>query len=317
MLGRLLLLALATGACAGARPMTTLRDDDHDQAYLETRRREDGCRRDDVDRCCAEIEAGLDRAVKVGSMQDGAEQLELLALSCRRPYPETIALFRERDLPDRHERLPPRRGVSLSYDVQVDAGDRIYWAGAFIDRKQPVWEPVPPGPHDLDVEVHVLPTDGVGSNQLYRLRKRIAIAVPADKSVSLSVMVRRTLDTDPDRAFAMLVRGYAAKVEPELPPAPLGANVTKGALLTAGSIHAPTELFTPDGWTVMTKICVNSSGRVVLVEPLVKMHPRDVGSMIDWIIRQKHDPYRIDGVPTGYCYPIRFQVETPRRPRRR
>jgi hypothetical protein len=307
------LLLMMAGACAatGASPVgppPQLRDDGYDQAYLATRRREDGCRSEDVDRCCAEVERRLARAFAVGSMEDAAVQLELQALSCHRPRPEHIARFRARVAPEKAPDFQPGR-LSVRFDVRVSPEDRIYWAGAFVDGKQLITEPLDPGSHWLNVELHVLPISGIGADQLFRLRRRVQIEVPAAKTVEFSVMVRRTVDADPDRAFVMTVQGRAVEPTPaDAPKAFDPSSVTTGGILTMGAIHPPTELYDPSGWAVLTKVCVAATGRVESVEPLIRMHPRDVGALVDWVMRQKHRPAQIKGVPTPYCYPLRFEV---------
>jgi hypothetical protein len=49
-----LVLAVVAGCLAPIQP--GLRNDGYDQAYLTTRRQEDGCRKDTAVRCCAEIQ---------------------------------------------------------------------------------------------------------------------------------------------------------------------------------------------------------------------------------------------------------------------
>jgi hypothetical protein len=296
-----LLIFMAAGC---ARTSTTMRNDGYDQAYLTARRREEGCRIDNRDRCCADIERKLKEALEAGAMQEGAAQLELLALSCRKPEADLIARFRE----PAPENAPAEHapGVTLSYDVRLPAYDRLYWVGAFVDGKS-FPAPVAPGPHSLTVELHLLPLAGVGSGQLYRIRRSADIVVPAAKNVSMVVWVRRTADPDPDRAFLVLLKGTAKPEDQGQSGPAFNGRITKGYIVPAGQISPPAEL-TQGRWEVMAKVCVGADGKTELVRPIIRMHPRDVGALVDWIIRQRHEPYRLDGLPVPYCYPLRFEA---------
>jgi hypothetical protein len=311
----LTLFLAAMAACARtpvtpSGPQPTLRHDGYDQAYLATRRGQDGCHGGGFDLCCSSVEQHLLRALADDALEEAAVQLELQALSCQRPLPEHIARFR--DVPKGDSGARPVGRLSVGFAGQVAASDRIYWAGAFVDGKLQVSEPLAPGAHRLSVEMHVLPLSGVGEGQLYRLRRQVDFSIEAGKSTHFSVNLRRTVDADPDQAFLMTVQGKTredAPAGPRKPPSPLPPNFTKGQMIMGGSIHPPSELYVEGRWMVMTKVCVAASGQVASVEPMIRMHPRDTGALLDWVLRLQHLPYHIDGVPTPYCYPLRFEVK--------
>jgi hypothetical protein len=309
----LLLLSALLGCASSSarwpvRDAPVLREDGYDHAYLLARRQQGTCQPANSAFCCAHVDNAVEQAFSRGALQEAAEQLDLYAMSCRRPSDVHLARFRERRAPDLTDPLPHPR-VSLAYDVRVLPGDRIYWAGAFIDGRQLVTDEVTPGSHHLEVEVHVLPLKGVGANQLYRLRKRLDVEVPAARPVDFVVMLRRTLDADPDRAFAILVTGSSRGEES--PGQPAGSQrIQNAAMLESGSIHPPTELYDERGWQVLAKICVDGAGHITGVQPLVRMHPRDAGALIDWIIRLPHRPAVIDDKPAPFCYPLRFEVRS-------
>lgn len=309
-LGGVLLVVLGIG-CAGAPPVA--RHDTYDRAYLNTRRLQDGCRDATQVHCCARIEEKLKRAIEQGAMQEGATQLELLALSCRRPDPELIARFR--DQAPAHAAKDDAGGIALVYDVQLGEDDRLYWAGAFVDGNRALPGPLAPGPHRLGVEVHLLPMSGVGEGQLFRIHRSADVTVPADTRMSVVVTVRRTTMSDPQQAFSVSLTGRA-EPKPSEPPKVAGPppahppSIVKGHIVMGGAISPPSELTTGGRWAVLARVCTDREGRTQTVTPLIRMHPRDVAALVDWVIRQRHEPYRINGAPVPYCYPLRFEVRS-------
>lgn len=293
--------------------------DAQDRAYLQLRSAREGCARDQQGACCEGLKQQMDNALATGEGREAAQALDLLALSCPQQRPAALAAL---DAAGKATGPPPPPRAaaiaaddlgraSVAYQLDLPPGDRLYWAGAFFDGKHPPGARLPPGLHTLEVELHVVPVEGPGKDQLFRVRASGQVEIKPGRDHEVTVTVRRAPAATPAGGDPFSVTFTSAGLAPEgSPAAPPPARVTLQPAVAStlrkslGAARLPSELSRgQQEWSVI-KLCVDAAGKLETVQPLRSLHPRHTGMMLDVGRRAEHRPHVVGGRPVPYCYPL-------------
>lgn len=276
-----------------------------DFAYKFLRLKERPCAPDTLEVCCQRRNRALDQAIASGDSERVAEAVDDVALLCpelRNKAGETLGYMAPAITDAQAGRIEVR------FAADVPESDRLYWASAFIDRRQPAGANVLPGKHQVSVEVHVVTSPGDGSAQLTRVHLDRELDVPPRKQVKLTVTLRRQPGVDLREAFwldpgkpemAMLAAGNGMSVE----------QASKRYQRRLRRPMFPEDLLATRPWVFSVRVCVNKLGRVETVSPLENVvHPRVFGPVLDSFLRARYVPTQAQGHPIAFCHPVRFEI---------
>jgi hypothetical protein len=247
-------------------------------------------------------------------MAEGATALDLLAISCPSRRAEAIAaLGRKTTAAPAH---PEAALVRVSYAVELGGTDRLYWAGAFVDGRRDLLSAIEPGRHELQVEAHVMTTGNLNQDELVAVKATHAFEVLPGKAAEILVVIGRepearglpgtpgTFTLRFPKEWPPLESGPGAAALARIPDAP---RLVKAAQLKKmGEARYPSELKSP-GAHILVHVCVTDEGRVGHVKPLGGVvHPRYLGTVLNFLARAEYEPLRLDGRPVALCYPLRI-----------
>jgi hypothetical protein len=345
-------LCIAGAACAPTGPAGTTRtgsveaasQDRHDRVYLAMRLRDEGCRPQVRARCCPLIKDRLDRARAANELATVATTLTTLAVAC--PDMRDFALEAMEHRSTRAS-TPDDGLVKVSYAAHVGPADRVYWASAFVDGKQLAGTALPPGPHVLDIEIHVMSASGSDSDALFRIKAQKELILEPKATRRFLASLRRkegapasdpfTLELLENRAPEPTNRLSIPPEEPSSPqpaastPAPAGTLTPAGgptppeappteaevaaAIQTVGRHKTfprprlPSELRRDRPWATMLHVCVNTQGRVQSMTPMIDPpHPRMLGVLLDTLAHTEYLIFTMRGRPLPFCYPLSITI---------
>jgi hypothetical protein len=225
---------------------------------------------------------------------------------------------------------PGHATVSVAYAAKIAPSDRIYWVSTFIDGKWLAGIPVAPGPHLLEVEMHVITADGRHNDALYRIHARQEVILQPRSARTFLASVTREPQEGPDGPFAVALldrsdslslsaspppSGAAAPPSPapvsgppRPPPGPIVA--VPGKLKSLPEPRLPSELGGNTAWATTVRVCVDQAGAVSSMLPLFNPpHPRLLGVLFDSIAHAEYVPFTINGRPVPYCYPMQINIK--------
>jgi hypothetical protein len=305
-------------ACARAPgPVTMARGDRHDQAYLALRLRQEGCRPELRAQCCPVIKARLDEALAREEMATVAVALDTLAIACPDRRSDALAAL---DHQPRPVETPGAARVTVEYSAHIGASDRLYWASAFIDGKQLAGTALPPGPHAVEVEMHVMTAAGTQNDALFRIRAREELVLEAGKPRTFQATLRRSETPGDKNPFSLQIAEIVGPPQQQPPqPAPAAdPNASPPARTKLPGMgkykhfprpRLPSELSRGELWWTMLHVCVQADGRVDSTRPILEPpHPRMLGVLIDALAHAEYVPLSVDGKVIPYCYPLRITV---------
>jgi hypothetical protein len=287
--------------------------DAEDRAYLRLRSAKEGCPRDQQAGCCEGLKARMDSALAAGDGREAAHALDLLAIGC--PQLRSVALAALDSAGKATGPAPPARPAAIAadglgrarvaYQLDLPPGDRLYWASAFFDGKHPPGTRLPPGLHSLDVELHIVPVEGMGKDQLFRVRASGQVEIKPGREHEVIVVVKRPAGAAAADPFAVtFVSGGLAPSETAPARATLQPAAAAALRKSVGAPRLPSELNRGQQEWSLIELCVDAAGKLETIEPLRSPHPRHTALMLDIGRRAEHRPHSIDGRPVPYCYPL-------------
>jgi hypothetical protein len=286
-------LGLAGPGCAGGKAIQAASGDGYDGAYLKERAASEGCPVDQPG-CCPQLRDRLVKARAEHQMREVAVTLDALAIACPSQRAEALAAL------DHRPPEPPTGGlVALTYVLELGPEDRLYWLGAFLDGRAFPRHRVPPGPHDLQVEAHVMTTGA--AKRLFTLRAQKEVVLDPDGKAL--VVIKRVSATDTANPFALLMpdawKGLQAGSVIEGPAKRLLVETPRPRSI--GEIRYPSEIRRP-GTKAVTLVCVSEQGKVHAVQPLSNNHPRYQASLIDALFHTEYPPHLVEGRAVPSCH---------------
>jgi hypothetical protein len=320
-------LILAGAGCAGVQEMGRA-NDLHDRVYLAVRLRDEGCTAALRTRCCPVLKDRLNQALASEQMASVATALDALAIACPDMRDDALAALDHRSV---RASSPDAGAVTVGFGAQIGPADRLYWASAFVDGKQLAGTPLSPGPHVLDVEVHVMSATGADSDALFRIHARKELVLEPKGTRSFLASLRRN-DGGADGPFSLeLVETSAAAAGEKTAPAPGAAPAGQPASFTPAATAAtgegaasvktaarmksfpkprfPSELRRDHSWGTRLRVCVSPEGRVQSMTPMIDPpHPRLLGMLLNSLAHTEYSPYRVDGQARPFCYPLQITV---------
>jgi hypothetical protein len=311
-------LILVVSACAESRPavrppslQAPRPKDDFDGRYLAFRLRQEGCAPDQAATCCPDLRRRLDEAQQRGDRARAAGVLQALATACPELRNPALRSAAAQAIPDPRS-APPLR---LRWAAQLDPGDRIYWAGAFLDGRYLPGGDVPPGAHVLEVEMHVAST-GPTEPTIYRLQERKEVSVAAGASRTYLANLQKHPEAPQDQRFVLTI-----EEAPFLPPSSqrlaeqMKTRSTPPPTLVRGKRESyrvprlPRELSGHNRWRTLLMVCVDEQGKPGSVLPMNPVpHPRLLGVVLESFLQARFAPTTFESEAISTCHPVTFTV---------
>ena len=311
-------LILLCAACAGSatpRPSGSgLSGDAHDRAYLSIRLRDEGCHSGIRSYCCPVLQQRLDEALSRDELATAATALDALAIACPDRRDRALAALEHKSttVP-----APDSGKVAVVYSARIGPSDRLYWVSAFVDGKHLAGKPLAPGPHTLEVDIHVMTAAGTDKDTLFRIQARKELVLEPNASRTFQVALSRNPSPAGDNPFSLELLEKPRPdqprpipdAKPSSPSEPPSKITTPGRLTKFPKPRLPSELNRGKPWGTMLSVCVDSGGRVSSLIPLLDPpHPRLLGVLFDSLAHAEYTPYAINGRPAPFCYPLRINV---------
>lgn len=278
-----------------------------DFAYKYLRLKERPCAPDTVDACCQRRDQALDQALASGDSERVAVAVDDVTLLCPELRDKAGEMLGQA-APTITDKNAGR--IEVRFAADVPDTDRLYWASAFIDRRQSAGTNVLPGKHQVSVEVHVVTSPGDGSAQLTRVHLDRELDVPPRALVKLTVTLRRQPGVDLREAF------WLDPGKPEVAALPAKSRkamaedkADKGYRRRLRRPMFPDDLIATRPWVLSFRVCVSKQGRVETVSPIDDVvHPRVFGPVLDSFLRAQYVPPKEQGQPIAFCHPVRFEI---------
>ena len=318
------LAAVFLAGCAGSGThVAGAPGDFHDRAYLRARLAKDGCPRAQEAICCAKLKAEVADALRSGDRRQGADAIELLALSCPQDRAAALASLEDLAAPASSEAMAAAGSSETSgygtvmYSVRLPPSDRVYWAGAWFDGKYPPLTRLPPGRHSLDVELHVVPVSGEGKDQLFRVQATGQVEIKANKAHAVVVVVSRIPGPAGGGADPFGVEFVSAGLSDTAAPAVrslpaadgassartlLKPEAAQGLRQELGQPRLPSELRRAQRDWGVVGLCVDATGAIETIHPLRSLHPRHTATFLELGRGARHRPHQVEGRPIPFCY---------------
>ncbi len=310
--GALALAACGANSAGGPRDQLHARaKDDHDGRYLAYRLRQEGCAPDHARGCCEGFEQRLQEATARGQGLQAARALQVLATACPDMRERALqAVDRKTATAAAPGKPPPLR---LRWAADIDPGDRILWAAAFVDGRYQPEADLPPGAHVLEIEMDVLGTGSSKESAIHRVQGRKELALEADGSRTYVVTLHKPPGGD----------GFVLSISegPIVPPSsPRLAEQMKGRHtpppgLVIGKRESyqepllPREFSGHNRWRGLLMVCVDSAGNPHSVLPMNPApHPRLLGAILDSFLHAHFTPTTFEGEPIPHCHPVNLDI---------
>ena len=315
---RLAVVVLLLSACAESPPLVRPASqqaarpkDDFDGLYLAFRLRQEGCPPDRAATCCADLGKRLGEAQQRGDRARAAGALQALATACPAQRNQALLSAAAHAVPDPRS-APPLR---LRWAAQLDPGDRIYWAGAFIDGQYLPGGDVPAGAHVLEVEMHVVST-GPAEPTIYRLQERKEVTVAAGGSQVYLASLQKRPEAPPDQRFVLTIEEapllppssprLAEQMKTRSTPPP---SLVRGTRQSYQEPRLPREFSAHNRWRTLLMVCVDDQGAPGSVLPMHPVpHPRLLGVVLESFLQARFAPTTFEGEPIPTCHPVRFNI---------
>jgi hypothetical protein len=239
----------------------------------------------------------------------------------------------------------PQAGAPAAVDVRLQAGMdvrlptlRLAWYEAYLDGQTAIDRLVHTtvGTHEVSVELYLQPL--VKGEEPVRLDITQPVTVPAELAgrtvaggIDLSLRERAAGTITERVTIETVPRAFAAE-EKFLEELRAGRLLSNGPVPAGGQPdpRASHKLLTPDlghqqlltpirqllpadlkrqSFVGLFKVCVTEAGEVQSVAVLQPPGPEREADLIAAIRGWKYRPYKIDGAPVSFCYPVRLAGE--------
>jgi hypothetical protein len=322
--GACLLVLFST--CAHNPTVDLAERDSYDRAYLALLAKQEGCLSKPRDACCEKLKDGLDAALRDGEEARAALVVSALAVSCAGFKREALATLTQAPKPIADSDAGGT--VSVEYRVRLGRNDRLYWMGAFVDGRHAPGRKIPPGPHTLEVEAHLMEVTGAEDDQLFRIRASKEFEIHPGEDRKMTVMLEResaSISTEPFRLDVLAAPMKPGKADGKATPTAVATanssspapripiKVSAGRMKSMASPRMPRELEmgSEKPWSAPLKVCVNAEGRVESLAAILPQHPRRMAALLDAVSRAEYEPYRMNGKPIPFCLMLKVVAGRP------
>lgn len=276
-----------------------------DGTYLALRAAKLRCP-DDKSACCHRWASDLTSADP--PPERAAESIQAAALLCPDLKPRALAAL-DHEAPAVPEDEASAQ-LDVAFDLALDPSDHLYWAGAYVDQRAAAGAKLAPGAHTVHVVFHVVSAIDTGDPRLVQVEDARPLTLAAGDSRTLMVVLTREPFRPRLEPFAVHFtvgprRSSAPGIQRE--PVRMLMPVAAGARLLTGPLRPafPSELRGPAPRAALVKICVDELGAVESVTPLLDVHPRLLGAVVDSVRATRYSPLELGGRRTPFCHPLR------------